>query len=477
MIADILSMYRLRFAKTIAYMLQSTEYDVKSYIAWLWRTSNFTSVMHRRSLDITRRSKLVSLSVGLGIVIQVAAGIIVGAWSVYTDQPYVYFGFALVVSAPLVWAHLICIPVFVARLVIVRPQEQQAIRRSKQIFSDFTGPKIAVAGSYGKTTVKELLTTVLSEGMSVAATPANKNVLVSHAKFAESLQGNEAALIIEYGEGKPGDVAMFAEYTQPTHAVITGIAPAHLDAYKTVEAIAEDVFSLAKSTKHKNVYVNGESEYAHAYSKPFTQYSYAGVGDWKITDISLTIEGMDFTMQRGRQKLLLNTKLVGRHLLGPLAMVVAIADELGLTAEEIIRGVAKTAPYEHRMQPYRLSGGWVIDDSYNGNIDGIKAGTELLASLTAMRKVYVTPGLVEQGSQSRQIHEKVGKYIAKAKPNQVILMKNSACTDIQAGLNAANYKGEIRVEDDPLTFYTHLTHFIAAGDLVMLQNDWTDNYH
>ena len=93
--------------------------------------------------------------------------------------------------------------------------------------------------------MKELLNTVLSEGLKVRATPANKNVSISHARFAAKLTGDEDVLIIEYGEGAPGDVARFARLTHPTHAVITGLAAAHLDRYKTVKAAGEDIFAVA----------------------------------------------------------------------------------------------------------------------------------------------------------------------------------------------------------------------------------------
>ncbi len=147
-----------------------------------------------------------------------------------------------------------------------------------------------------------------------------------------------------------------------------------------------------------------------------------------------------------------------------------------MSIPDIEAGFAHTKPYEHRMQPYRLSGAWVIDDAYNGNIQGIEAGTKLLASLKAARKIYVTPGLVDQGSETTAIHEKMGRLIANAKPDIVVLMKNSVTDAIKRGLNESAYKGEIIIQQDALTFYTNLDQFVAAGDVVLLQNDWTDNY-
>jgi UDP-N-acetylmuramyl pentapeptide synthase len=100
----------------------------------------------------------------------------------------------------------------------------------------------------------------------------------------------------------------------------------------------------------------------------------------------------------------------------------------------------------------------------------------LLKDLEATRKIYVTPGLVDQGEEKASVHHDIGRLIADARPDMVVLMQNSATGYIQGGLKDAGFKGEIRIETDPLQFYSNLNHFVAHGDLVVMQNDWTDNY-
>lgn len=159
-----------------------------------------------------------------------------------------------------------------------------------------------------------------------------------------------------------------------------------------------------------------------------------------------------------------------------MALVAVLGIEFGLTDKHVQAGIVKTKPFEHRMQPYQLAGAWVIDDTYNGNLEGIRAGTELLKELGANRKIYVTPGLVDQGEETERVHVAMGKLIAAAKPDLVVLMKNSTTKYIEKGLEQGKFKGELRVESNPLDFYNNLNHFVANGDLVVLQNDWTDNY-
>jgi UDP-N-acetylmuramoyl-tripeptide--D-alanyl-D-alanine ligase len=128
------------------------------------------------------------------------------------------------------------------------------------------------------------------------------------------------------------------------------------------------------------------------------------------------------------------------------------------------------------MQPYQLDGAWIVDDTYNGNIEGIRAGTELLKELPGRRKIYVTPGLVDQGKESKRVHQEMGGLIAAASPDIVVLMHNSATPYIVQGLQSAGYAKETIIEDDPLGFYVNLAAFVATGDVVLMQNDWTDNY-
>ena len=478
MIRGLLSIYMPSYPTVLVYMLQSSEYQAKPYLRWIWRTTDFKKVMQRRSLERTSAANKLLSALRLGILTQLIFGLILIAEGLLNGLTGgIAFGVALILAYPFIWAHLLIVPLELGRLFVSKPAQKKQIAASKNIFANHNAKKIAVVGSYGKTTMKELLNTVLSEGLKVAATPANKNVSVSHAQFAKKLTGQEDVLIIEYGEGAPGDVANFSRLTHPTHAVITGLAPAHLDQYKSLKAAGEDIFSVAKYLKGKNVYVNTESRETKPFLKDgFHLYNTGAALGWKVIDAETDLRGTKFTIQKGNLTIPLESKLIGIHQIGFLAFVAALSLEFGLSEKQVQAGISKTEPFEHRMQPYQLAGAWVVDDTYNGNLEGIRAGTQLLNDIDAKRKIYVTPGLVDQGEENERVHVEIGKLIAEAKPDQVVLMKNSVTNYIKKGLKQSDYKGELRVEDNPLEFYTNLSHFVAAGDLVVMQNDWTDNY-
>lgn len=479
MIKQFISLYRPSYVTTLVYMLQSTEYEIGPYLRWWWRTKDYSTVMRRRTLNRTRVARLLQLGLGGGMALECIAGIVLIVLGV-TGHVFLggEIGAILIIINPILWAHLAIVALELGRYFVIEPRQKQLVRQSRQIFASHPAIKIAIAGSYGKTSMKELLTTVLSEGKKVAATPGNKNVAISHAYFAKRLTGDEEVLIIEYGEGKPGDVAQFAANTKPTHAVITGVAPAHLNHYKTLQQAGDDIFSATKNISEGQAYVNAVADSI----KPFVRDSHVtfdtqGALGYKVSNVKVAISGTSFTLSKDKTKLQLQSQLVGRHHVATLAFVAAFALEIGLTPEQVQAGVSKTKPYEHRMQPYSLGGAWIIDDTYNGNIEGIRAGTQLLAELPAAKcKVYVSPGLVDQGVETQPIHETMGEMIALAQPDVVVLMQNSVTKYIENGLKLAGFKGELRIENDPLAFYKNLDQFVAAGDLVLMQNDWTDNY-
>lgn len=468
-----------RAATVLVYMLQSVEYQAAPYLKWFWTTQDFSRVMQRRTLDRTRAARLLWLGASLGMFAQTVFGLVLFVSGLQGNLTGgVALGLALILSYTVVWAHMLAVVALAGQLIFVKSRETSQARVARELFAAHPGLKIAVAGSYGKTSMKELLATVLSEGRNVAATPGNMNVVGSHLKFAQSLSGDEDIVIVEFGEGKPGDVARFCDIVQPTHAIITGLAPAHLDQYKTLDAAGSDIFSVAGAVDSHNVYVNADSPETKVFIRSgYETYDTRGALGWFVKHAKTDISGTGFELhKKGKQSIKLRSKLVGLHQVGPLAFVAAFGLQLGMTDEQIRDGVAKTAPYEHRMQPYMLNGAWILDDTYNGNLEGIRAGTALLASLHAKRKWYVTPGLVDQGKDVAEIHREVGGRIAEAKPDVVVLMQNSTTEHIIAGLQEAGFKGELQIQNDPLEFYLQLGDIVAKGDVVLMQNDWTDNY-
>lgn len=478
MFKPLTSLYSYKFPKVIAYMLQVSEYDLWNYFKWLNRTKDFSQIIKRKQLVYTSKSKLIYGFLVIVFILQILFGLTLIYFGLFQHlSGGIYFGLATLISYPIIWPYLLILGLMIVKLLIINPQIKSNNLLAKKKFQEFSGIKIAVLGSYGKTTMKELLLTVLSAGKSVQATPGNQNVASSHYKFSKLIKGNEDILIIEYGEGRKKDIIRFAHITQPTHAIITGLAPVHQDHYKNLDQQADDLISIKKFVPEDQIFANADSLELKPYIlNNLKTYSYQQVMGWKIIDIKSQINGLSFKMTKNNQILTLKSQLIGRHLIGSLALVVALADRFGLDQKTIEQAVSQTKPFEHRMEPYELNGATIIDDTYNGNLEGVRAGLVLLKELKFKRKIYVTPGLVDQGKKSHEIHFLIGRLIARAQPDRVILMNNSTTPFIREGLIKEFFKGEIMIEKEPLKFYQNLNLMVTKGDLVLLQNDWPDNY-
>jgi len=478
LINSLIVFYSLKFAKTITYMLQVSEYRPGKYLKWFWSTDDFSKVITRQQLVKTSKARAIVLGINLGIAIEILTGLVImflGANNKIIGG--VYYGAALIIVYPIIWSQGIGLLVFMARVLLINPDEKKKIEASKKTFSKTKATKIAVLGSYGKTSMKELLLKVLSKSMNVSATPGNMNVAISHARFANKFTGNEEIVIIEFGEGAPGDIAKFANNTKPDIAIITGLSPAHLDKYKTLEAAAKDLFSISKYVSSKKVYVNLDSKETNKYvTEKEIGYSEEGALGFKVSEVSNSLKGISFTLSKGNKVLNVKSKLIGRHQIAPLSLVAALALQLGMKSADVEGALRETEAYEHRMAPRDLNGATIIDDTYNGNLEGVRAGTNLLKEVKARRKIYVTPGLVDQGKLNKQVHNEMGELISKANPDIVVLMKNSVTNFIKEGLHKENFKGQLIIEDDPLHFYSNLASFTANGDVILMQNDWTDIY-
>lgn len=470
--------WSLRYPVYLTYMLQASEYQPAEYISWWARTRDFRTVMKRRKLESTPKARLIKA----GLTIMYLAGllaIMVLSYIAAEERSLIWAIVALgmVFAWPVVMAFSILGVLWVGETIIQRPKERKQIALATQKATTIKAHKIAVAGSYGKTSMKEMLLAVLSVGRNVRATPGNKNTLAGNSQFINDLSGQEDIVIFEFGESHVGDVDKLCQLTGPQLGIITGVSEAHLDTFGSKENLVGTIYELVDYLGDDAVYKNADSEYIrdHIVGSDKLAYSKSGVNGWKVSEVEASLEGIKFTAQKADHLLHLSSRLIGEHHIGPLMACVDIAHKFGLSDEQVVNGVAQTTPFEHRMQPYKLHGATVIDDTYNGNPAGIYSGLALLKQAPARRRVYVTPGLVGLGEESAEIHKAIGQEIGRS-ADVVVLMKNSTTPFLRQGIESGEFKGTLMIVEEPLEFYQNLDQFVAAGDVVLMQNDWTDNY-
>jgi UDP-N-acetylmuramoyl-tripeptide--D-alanyl-D-alanine ligase len=253
--------------------------------------------------------------------------------------------------------------------------------------------------------------------------------------------------------------------------IITGINEAHLKRFKTIDNTVKTIYELGEYLD--SLYVNGDSPLAlDSARKTDIIYSSSGMGTNLVLDAKTDLNGLSFKFRNSDFK----SKLLGVHQIGPLVCAIEIALSLGLSMEQIQKGIAKTKPFSHRLEPKTDSSGVIIiDDSYNGNPDGVRVAIDFLKNISG-RRFYITPGLVEMGAKTKEVHLEIGKMLALAGIEHVVLIRNSVTSYIEEGLKDNDFKGELIWFDSALEAYNSIPSITISGDIVLLQNDWPDQY-
>lgn len=461
-------------------MLQECEYEAGPFYRWFWRRDDFDFKRHETSYKPTSKSKLLYVAMLTMAVILLLLGILtLTKWYISGfDMFFLFLGLSLIVGSPLLIALIVPVLVKIGEIIIQKPKEKKVIAESTEFFKNSQAKVIAVAGSYGKTSMKEILLAVLSSEIKTTATPGNYNTPLGIGKFVQTLKGDEEIVIVEMGEYQPGDIKELCQIVDPDIGIITGINEQHHERFKTIDSAISTIHELSDFLGDKPVYINNQSPYKKESGDPaWSYYDQNGVGEWKVKNAKTGLKGTEFSLVGKKHTFKLKTELLGLHQVGPICAVVTIAKELGLSNTAIVKAVKKIPQAEHRLQVLDKFGATIIDDSYNGNPTGFEVGIKFLANIkNAVRKVYVTPGIFELGNKEKDIHFNLGKSIGETAIDEVVFIRTNGTEQMSKGVVSAKGNQNITWVEDPSEFYNHLDLYIKAGDVVMLQNCAPEHY-
>ena len=339
--------------------------------------------------------------------------------------------------------------------------------------------KIVITGSYGKTTCKNILTALLSEKYRVIATERNYNTPLGIAKTVSNLspagfsEGEKPIVFIaEAGARRIGDVRKICELVTPTYGIVTGVCAMHLDTFRSVERIKRAKQELADYIgENGTVIFNGDNEHTLEMSKEFKGKSVVvGLknGDINIFNLKTTVLGSTFDLRYGDKVIALKTSLLGRHNALNVALTVALALELGIDIESIVKAVGNLKATEHRLQVIVSGGITILDDSYNGNLVGVKEALNLIASYGG-RKVIYAQGIVECGRQKGKINQEIGRAIGKVA--EVVMLSGENSKHLLKGLKEVGFKGEIFKFSTIMHAKDSFKNILKQGDIFYIQND------
>lgn len=368
------------------------------------------------------------------------------------------------------------VPIFYAILLIVLPiigffenaNNKRGLKTARRIL-DSVPIKIAVTGSAGKTTVKNILNAMLSKKFSVIASTGNYNTPIGISKSLECYNSEEV-FIAEFGARKRGDIAELIDMVKPTIGVLTTINPQHSESFGTIDDVYNEKSLLIKAATSLSV-VNADNVYIATHLDDLCPDVSVG-RDISAEIISIDLDGTRFILKDGLKTLPMESVLLGRAAVTDIMLAYAVASRLGVEDADIIDAVRSLDYIPHRMEKLTTpTGVTIIDDGYNCNSEGADFAIELFAKLNG-RKIVCAQGIVEQGKNTEKVNTELGKKFSRV--FDVIVTTGCNSKYIVKGARDAGYRVEIYSVRNMKEVEQVFSLILRSGDTVYLNNDVPD---
>ena len=289
----------------------------------------------------------------------------------------------------------------------------------------FKIPFVAITGSNGKTTTKELVHAVLSSKYKTYTTQGNLNNHIGIPLTILQVKKDAEMAVIEMGANHRGEIAAYCQYTLPTHGIITNCGKAHLEGFGGIEGVKKgkgELYDFIRETGG-TVFAMWDYSYLREMSKGIATVIKYGTTEADYVGNILQAEPfLSVSMSNGVMIPDINTKLVGDYNLPNVLVAVAVGDYFKVPQEKIKEAIELYTPSNSRSQLLNWKSNQIILDAYNANPSSMKLAIENFAHLHADKKLLLLGGMAELGKESIQEHESIVDLIKKYKWSDVALV-------------------------------------------------------
>jgi len=414
-------------------------------------------------------ASFVALAIGLGLLIDARAAIVLGM--LVTVDVCLFAGHVILLANLALW-----------------PLEERSRRRFQSMAAaklrDQNPRIIAITGSAGKTTTKELVAHLLSARHRVLKTPASFNTPLGIARTVnDSLQGQEF-FVVEMGAYKRGEIARLCRLVGGTDvSAITTVNAQHLERFGSLEATAEAKFEIVDGLREGGTAVlNFDVPAIRDRASKLTAMPIISFGAesedvaLKAANVEETETGIEFDVTHDGSTTHVRTQLLARHNAVNVLAAMGIGLCCGLDIEYMAAAIRHFRPPDHRLQPVEAGGITILDDAYNANPEGIIGAIEVLGRYAPRRRILVTPGLIEMGREKAAYHARIGAAAAR-NVDLAFLVGPKQTAGIREAMLAASFPSNslhvVRSLDEARSTLSTLS---APGDVVLYANDLPDQF-
>ena len=421
--------------------------------------------------EVTATARFKRLYTVLILVLAVCSYILVTLLNfldyVWENKIFSYLRYVPLSVLPLLLIPLIMLANGIAKIYEV-PHNKKFVRLAKKKLEGSNIKVIAITGSYGKTTTKNILYGILSKKYRVLTTPRSHNTPIGIALALNNSNLEDYDIFIaEMGARHLGDIAELCEICPPDVSLITGICGQHLETFLNFQNIVKAKGEILCATGDKTIIADDAFEL-------FADYNYNKVRCGAVTDVKCDKSGTEFTLNLGGEGRRVKTKLLGEHSASNIALAAEAAYSVGMTIDEICSAIPEIDYIEHRLQLIENGGVNILDDGYNSNVKGARAALKVLKYFDG-RKIVITPGLVELGVLEEEENTALGKELVGF--DLVILVGDTLVKFVENGYKAGGGDmGKIKTKTSIFEAQEELKGYLHPGDTVLFLNDLPDIY-
>lgn len=290
----------------------------------------------------------------------------------------------------------------------------------------FDIPFVAITGSNGKTTTKELVHAVLSEKYKVYTTEGNLNNHIGIPLTLLKIKSDAEMAVIEMGANHLHEIESYCRITEPTHGLITNCGKAHLEGFGSIEGVRKgkgELFDYLRTRSNTTAFIMNDYDYLREMSKGIAKIITYGTGDADVTghiDEGGTFLQADVSVHS--TKTTIKTQLVGSYNLPNVLAAVAVGDEFGVTTGRICSAIQHYKPSNSRSQLVEAGSNRIILDAYNANPSSMKLAIENFAAAGAAKKILMLGAMAEMGAETAAEHDALIAQIKNHRWNTVVLV-------------------------------------------------------
>lgn len=335
---------------------------------------------------------------------------------------------------------------------------------------------IGITGSYGKTSTKQFLMTILSQKYHTFCTPQHVNSEIGIAHLVQrGIPKDAEYFVVEMGAYRIGEIKVMCDMVQPDIGIITAVNEQHLSLFGSLENTMQAKGELIESlSKDGLAIMNADNERCRK-MKGRTKvklhwYSVAGKDSFiKVSHVTQKPQALHFTLTYRGKEYKAEAPLIGEYNVSNIVAAATCALHVGMSMKEIVEAMKDLKPHHRTMEPQKISEKLMcIDDSYNANPESVYAALDYLATVEADTKVLVMPHLRELGKESARIHFDIGKRAANV-CDHIIMIEKSYHRDVEQGVESVkNHKAAFWLETDTRKAAQYIRQLESMGNTVVV---------